>query len=133
MRENRPLIITFIGDGCVFSAFLLILSLFPNITERIGIYSPPLPTFLKIPFLSEVIMEVIISLILLIISYGYLRLKRWGYWLMVSFNVYFLVGCIISFQQSGQQSFYQNPIAIIIGLIFILPTIKYFDKVTFTR
>lgn len=133
MRENRPFIITFIGDACVLSASLLILSLFPNITERIGIYYSPLPTFLKVPFLSEVIMKVIISLILLIISYGYLSLKRWGYWLMVSFNVYFLVGSIISFQQSGQQSFYQNPIGIIIGLIFILPTIKYFDKVTFTR
>lgn len=133
MRENRPFIITFIGDACVLSASLLILSLFPNITEGIGIYYSPLPTFLKVPFLSEVIMKVIISLILLIISYGYLSLKRWGYWLMVSFNVYFLVGSIISFQQSGQQSFYQNPIGIIIGLIFILPTIKYFDKVTFTR
>ncbi len=133
MRENRPFIITFIGDACVLSASLLILSFFPNITGRIGIYYSPLPTFLKVPFLSEVIMKVIISLILLIISYGYLSLKRWGYWLMVSFNVYFLVGSIISFQQSGQQSFYQNPIGIIIGLIFILPTIKYFDKVTFTR
>lgn len=131
MSEKRPFIITFIGDGCVFSAFLLILSLFPNFTERIGIYSAPLPTFFKVPFLSEGIMKVLISMILLIISYGYFRLKRWGYWLMVGINVYFLIGWIISLQQSEQQSFYQNPIAIIMGLIFILPTIKYFGKKTF--
>lgn len=48
MREKRPFIITFIRDGCILSAFLLILSLFPNFTERIGFYSAPLPTFLKI-------------------------------------------------------------------------------------
>lgn len=131
MSEKRPFIITFIGDGCVLSAFLLILSLFSNFTERIGIYSAPLPTFLKVPFISEVIMKVLISMSLLIISYGYFRLKIWGYWLMVSINVYFLVGWIISLQQSDQQSFYQNPIATMIGLIFILPTIKYFGKKTF--
>lgn len=49
---------------------------------------------------------------------------------MVSINLYSLVGGIISYKQNDQQFFSQNAIAIIICLIFILPTIKYFDKKT---
>ncbi|MEA4827688.1 MAG: hypothetical protein VB130_13830 [Clostridium sp.] len=131
MSEKRPLIITFIGDGCVFSALLVILSLFPKFEGRIGVYSSPLPTFLKIPILSEDIMKVLISIVFLIIAYGFFRLKKWGYWLIVSINVYFLAGWIISYQLSKKQYFYQNPIASIVGLIFITPTIKYFGKKTF--
>lgn len=86
---------------------------------------------MKIPFLSDGIMIVLISVILLIISYGYFSLKKWGYWLLVSINVYSLLGWIISYHLSKQQSFYGNPIGKIIALIFILPTIKYFGKETF--
>ncbi|MDF2548511.1 MAG: hypothetical protein K0R93_3409 [Anaerosolibacter sp.] len=132
MGENRPFIITFIGDGFILSAFLVILSLFPEFIERFGIRFEPLPTLLQIPILPAWIMKILAASILLIISYGYLRLKRWGYWLMVSVHVYFLAAWIVASLQSGQQSVYQNPIAIIIGLIFILPTIKYFNRKTFT-
>jgi hypothetical protein len=128
MSKNRPFIITFIGDGCILSACLLILSLFPRLTEGIGVYFSPLPDYLWIPFLSEGLMKVLISITLLTIAYGFLRLKIWGYWLMVSTNVYFLAAGIITYLQDKQQSSYRNPIALIIGLVFIVPTIKYFGK-----
>lgn len=54
MKENRPFIITFIGDGCILSALLLILSLFRNSTDQIKIYSASLVTFHTVPSLSEV-------------------------------------------------------------------------------
>lgn len=117
MSKDRPFIITFIGDGCILVAFLLILSLFPDYK-----LVEPLPNYLKVPILSDYIMTVLISIIILITSYGYLRLKRWSYWLMVSVNLYFLVGWIISYKQI--------PIIVIIELAFSLPTIKYFGKKT---
>lgn len=49
-----------------------ILSLFPKFLERFAVY------VIQLPILSESIMIPII----LLISYGYLRLKRWGYWLI---------------------------------------------------
>lgn len=109
MSKDRPFIITFIGDGCILSALLSILALFTEVE--------PLPNYLNIP-LSNYIVQILIAIIFLIVSYGYLRIKRWSYWLILSVNLYFLVGWIISYKQI--------PILIIIGLIFILPTIKYF-------
>lgn len=122
MSQKRPFIVTFIGDMCILRAFIFILSLFPKLTEPVGMYFEPLPT------LADNTIRVLIAMMLLIAAYGYLRLKRWGYWLMVSINVYFLVGWIISFQNNQQQSIYQNPISLIIALIFIVPTIRYFNK-----
>lgn len=131
MSEKRPYIVTFIADWCIISAFLrLLLALFPKLIEQIGVYSAPLPNYLKIPVLSEDIMKVLISIIFLIAAFGFLRLKRWGYWLMVSINIYLLAGWAISYQQNKLQSAYTNPISVIIGLIFIIPTIKYFSRRT---
>ncbi|MDF2548827.1 MAG: hypothetical protein K0R93_3725 [Anaerosolibacter sp.] len=130
MSEKRPFIVTFIGDGCIFGAFLLILSLFPTFLERIGIYSAPFHAFLNVPILSENTITLLIAITLLVISYAYLNLKIWGYWLMVCINVLFLIGWVIAAQQSGYESFYENSITVIIGLIFILPTKKYFDQKT---
>jgi hypothetical protein len=108
MSKDRPFIITFIGDGYILSAFLTILTLFTDIK--------PLPNYLNIP-LSNDKLQILIAIIHLIASYGYLKLKRWGYWLVVSVELYYLVGWFIS---------KQIPIINIIGLIYILPTIKYF-------
>lgn len=130
MDKDRPFMITFIGDGCVFGAFILILSLFPKFLERFRIYSQPLPNYLKVSVLSENIMLVLFAVILLIIAYGYFKLRIWSYWLLVGINLYSLIGGIVFYQQNKQQSFYQNPIGIVIGLVFILPTIKYFGKKT---
>ncbi|WP_026887171.1 hypothetical protein [Clostridium beijerinckii] len=114
MNEKRPYMVTFIGDGYIISAFLLTLSLFTDYVE-------PLPNYLRVP-LSDMILNALIIIILLIACYGYLKLKRWGYWLIVSVELYYLLGWIISYKQV--------PIITIIGLIFILPTIKYFGEKT---
>ena len=115
MSKDRPYIITFIGDMSILSAFALILSLFPNFKD----FVKPLPNYSKVP-LPEDVMTGLIAIVILITSYGYLKLKRWGYWLMASVNLYFLVGWIISYKQI--------PILVIIDLIFFLPTIKYFSE-----
>ncbi|MFT9496957.1 hypothetical protein [Anaerosolibacter sp.] len=128
MNEKRPFIITFIGDGCILGAFFFLLSLFPNLLESFGVYIEPLPVFLKFPFLTESLMRVLIAMILLLVSYGYFRLMKWGYWLLIILNMYYLIGWFIAAQQSNQEYYYQNPISLIIGLIFIVPTIKYFNE-----
>jgi hypothetical protein len=65
-------------------------------------------------------------IILLIISYGYLKLKIWGYWLMIINSIFFLVVYIAFYQQSGQPFYCQNAIIAFIELVFIVPTRKYF-------
>lgn len=123
MSENRPFIITFIGDLNFLGALLSIMVfLFPSFFEEFGLYNIPVSNF------SEYIMKILPAIILLISSYGYLKLKKWGYWLMVMYNMFFLILNIISIIQNKQLLASHNIITIFIQLIFILPTRKYFSK-----
>ncbi|GCD12806.1 hypothetical protein [Clostridium tagluense] len=123
MSEKRPILITYVGDLNFLSAFLLIISLFPKFTERFGIYSIPTPTFL------DGIIKVLMVMILLIISYGFLRLKRWGFWLMITYDVFFLILPIIFLLKHNGQSIYaQGLIPSALGLIITLPTKRYFTQ-----
>ena len=123
MNEKRPFIITFIGDLYFLGGLLSILALlFPNFLKPFGFYDMLSSTFLIY------IMKMLLPIIVLIMSYGYLKLKWWGYWLMVIYNMVFLIIGIISLVQPNQLLFPQNILSTFIELIFILPTKKYFDK-----
>lgn len=127
MKNKRPFIITFIGDMGILSAILLIISLFSNSIKSLEAYHGSLSVF------PNGMMRAVIPVILLIISYGYLKLKSWGYWLMITSNIVFLVISIVSSQLSDQQFPYVGIIMVTINLIFILPTKKYFDKEAFSQ
>ena len=124
-KEKRPALVSFIADLNFLNVFLLIVSLFPipNFAERFGIYFNPAPTF------SEGVIRLLVAIILLIIAYGLLRLKSWGFWLMIAYNCFFLVISMIFLLKLTNQSFY-NPgyIASIIGLTLTLPAKRYFVK-----
>lgn len=123
MKKDRPFIITFIGDMNFLGALLSIMVLlFPNFFEEFGLYNIPVSGF------EEGIIKILLTIILLIISYGYLKLKSWGYWLMVIYNMFFLIIYAISIIQNKQLLGSNNIIAIFIELIFILPTRKYFSE-----
>lgn len=123
MNENRPFIVTFIGDLYFLGGLLSIVAiLFPNLLKRFGFYVMPSTTFLI------AVVRILLPIIALLISYGYLKLKRWGYFLMVIYNMSFLIAGIISLAQHKPLFFSQNIIATLIQLIFILPTRKYFVK-----
>lgn len=125
MSEKRPFIITFIGDVSIFSAFLVILSLFPKFLGRFGIYFQALDYYWNVSDLTKNVMTVLIATILFTVAYGYLRLKRWGYWLMICINLLPLLGWLISWGQN-KHSVFLNPIMTFITLAFVLPTAKYF-------
>jgi hypothetical protein len=126
MNKNRPFIITLIGYISFLGALLsIVISLFPSFSERFGISIIPLPLF------SAGIMQVLLPLILLIASYGFLKLKRWGYWLMIIYSMFYLVVYIIWCQQNNQLFPSQNLVMTFIELVFILPTRKYFGKKIF--
>ena len=124
-KEKRPALVSFIADLNFLNAFLLIVSLFPipNFAERFGIYFKPSPTF------SEGVIRLLVAIILLIIAYGLLRLKSWGFWSMIAYNCFFLVISMIFLLKLTNQSFY-NPgyIASIIGLTLTFSAKRYFVK-----
>lgn len=121
VSSERPMIVTFIGDMNILGAVLLIITLFPNFMNKLGIY------FEVYPIYSNVIIRVLISMILLIVSLGFLRLKLWSYYLMVINNILSLAICIFLYQK-GQHMYSASFIPTFFSLIFILPTRKYFVK-----
>lgn len=124
MSGRRPLIISFIGDLNTLGALVSIATLFPKFFQKLGIYIEP-----ALPY-SNSIIRVLITIFLLIISYGYLKLKIWGYWLMMFKNIFFILVPFIYYQLSGQL-YGQNVLIEIIELIFIVQTKKYFSKKVF--
>ena len=127
MKEKRPILVTYIVDLNFLNVILLILSLFPKLTKLFGIITPT-PTFFNVTI------KVFVILILLIISYGLFRLKRWGYWLMITYNIFFLVVPIIFLLKlTGQPVYNPGYILSILGLTLTLSAKRYFIKEIISR
>ena len=123
MSKKRPIIIEFIGGISFLGALLsIVVLLFPNFSKQLEFNAIPVPNF------SVGIMQVVLPIILLIASYGFLRLKIWGYWLMVIYSMFFLIVFIIGLIQNKPLFGSQNFIGTFITLIFLLPTKRYFNK-----
>jgi len=124
MNEKRPLIITFIGDISFLIALLsIIIAVLQNFSVKFGFHIVPFPIF------SEGIMKILLPITFLIASIGFLRLKRWGYWLMIIYNTFFLLVIIFWWLQNEQIFISMSFVSTVIALIFIIPTRKYFINV----
>jgi hypothetical protein len=122
MISKRPLGVVLIGYFYILGAIVLILTLFANTTEQYGIAFR-----FGVPNVPENIMRVLVSLISLIMAYGYLKLKKWGYWIMIIYTIYFLITNITLSQQYSEKLFYGNVIWSIIVLVYTLKKKVYFN------
>ena len=127
MSKKRPFGVTLIGYFYVFGSIILIITLFTNSIEQYGI-----AVRFGLPNVPEGIMKILVSIISLIIAYGYLKLEKWGYWVMITYTIYFLVVSITLSQQYNQQLFYGNVIWSIIVLIYTLVKRKSFNTKSFS-
>ncbi|BDR68569.1 hypothetical protein K144316041_p10720 (plasmid) [Clostridium tetani] len=126
MNKKRPFIIIFIGDTNILIALIsIVLSTFPGLLEHLGFSTIPLPIF------SYNIMNILLSIILLIVSYSFLKLKKWGYWAMITYSTFFLLMYIIWCLQNKHLFLSTNFMLTFIQLIFTLPTKKYFYEEKF--
>lgn len=125
VSSERPMIVTFIGDMNILGAVFLIISLFPSFMNKLEIY------FEVYPIYSDRIVRILFSIVLLVISYGYLKLKAWGYRLMVISNILSLAVAIFLYQK-GQHMYSAGLIPTFFSLIFILPTREYFMKKSYS-
>ncbi len=123
MKAKRPALVSYIADLNFLNAFLLLASLFPALVRKIGVIVPSLTVF-------NVIVRLFVIVSLLVISYGLLSLKRWGYQLMIAYNMLFLVISIISLFQLTKHPFFYNPgfIVSVLGLSLSFSAQRYFKK-----
>lgn len=126
MRVKRPALVTFIGDLNFIYAFLVIVSFFPipKFIEKILIFFIPMHDFL------DGIIRILMIISLLIISYGFLSLERWGYWAMIAYNLFFLVVSMILLLTSNSKlgNLDNGFIVSFLGLIITFPSKRYFIK-----
>jgi hypothetical protein len=129
MIYKRPMIVTVIGDINLLGVILSIISVF-SFWGSFGFKVYSLPYYLNAPISFKIFLIILGAINLFVISYGYLKLKLWGYWLTVCYNILTLIGWIITYKQNKLPLYAQGITPIIIQLIFTLPTIKYFLKST---
>lgn len=119
MDNKRPKFITFIGCFYILGSVLLLLSLgteqIPGINVRFGM-----------PHASETIVRVSVASLSLIMAYGYLKLKAWGYWLAVTCSALFLCISLNLVILYNNQPFMGNAIWSFIVLIYTLSKRKCF-------
>lgn len=126
MKEDRPVLVTYIADLNFLNAFLLIVSLivslFPEFMRQYGVITPE-------PAFFSVLTRIFAIVTLLIISYGLLRLKKWGYRLMVAYNMFYLAVSVINLIRFTERSLnFSGLIVSVLGLSLILPAKRYFIK-----
>lgn len=108
---KRPSGVSLIGFFDIFSAVVLILTLGMeqeiNINVRFGV-----------PFLPETAVRIFVAIFTIIMAYGYLNLKKWGYWTMVIYSIVFAIISINQVNTYHSQPFIGNAIFSLIVLFY---------------
>lgn len=114
----------FIGDLALLNAFLAIISFIPkaDFNDKIGIYPVPITSVL------DFYIRILSTISLLLIFYGFLKLKGWGYGMAVYYNLFTLLLSIISMSAHSQINYAGNFIPSLINLMLIYPSKRYFIK-----
>lgn len=74
----------------------------------------------------ERLMRVVVAFITLIIIYGYMKLKKWGFWLMIVYSILFGTISLVLTLTYNQQPYIGNMIWSFIVLLYTLYTHKSF-------
>ncbi|MCC5803609.1 hypothetical protein B0G93_101384 [Bacillus sp. V-88] len=114
---KRPMGVSLIGYFYVFGALVLLFTAIfyqadadaISISERFGV-----------SILPERMMRIVLALFSLLMVYGYMRLKRWGFWLFLSYSVLFGVISSVIATNQPQQPFIGNVVFSVIVLIYTI-------------
>ncbi len=120
---ERPLGVSFISYFYIFGAIILIFTAIffePNadelgLAERFGLEDLP-----------EQLFRILLAVFTFIMIYGYMRLKRWGFWMMILYSIGFGFISYILALSLNQQPFIGNVIWSGIILIYSFSIRKSF-------
>jgi hypothetical protein len=121
MEKGRPLGVTLIGYFYIFGAVVLLFTF----SEKLGI---GLNITFGVPYLSETIVKIFLAIFSIIMAYGYLNMKKWGYWTFIIYSVLFLIICLTQKIIYNNQLFIYNSIFLIITIIYtFIKRYKFFN------
>ncbi|MBY0753850.1 hypothetical protein K5V21_00135 [Clostridium sardiniense] len=109
VENNKSIVIKLIGYFYIFGAIILVLTFGVkqeiNFNIRFGMQ-----------YIPEGIFKVALILVTAIMAYGYLKMKIWGYWMMVIYSILFLFASLNGISNYNSQPFIGNTIFSIIVL-----------------
>lgn len=120
---KRPLGVTFISYFYIFGIAVLIVTaiFFDADANTLGMAAR-----FGLPNFPEQLFRMVLAVVSLIIIYGYMRLKRWGFWLMILYSLGFgLISYALLFSLN-QQPFTGNVVWSLIVLIYTIYVRKHF-------
>lgn len=122
--NKRPLIITFFGTINLLTAFFSLLltigSIFPGFLESVHI------TKMQLPFFDNNIICIFLYVFQVVVAIGLLKLKGWGYWLTMSYQIFFIVIFIFGYIENKTPFLFTSVALPFFEVLFILPTKGYF-------
>jgi len=119
MKMKMPIGITFIGYFDIFGAIVLLLTL--GVKQEIGFNIR-----FGVPNIPETVVRIFIIAVSFIIAYGYLNLKKWGYFSMIIYSILFLIISLNQVAVYNSQPFIGNAIFSLIVLIYTVIKRNYF-------
>ena len=120
---KRPLGISFISWFYMFGACILFITVVMKHTEtdQFGMNDR-----FGLPEIPEPLMRMMVAVITFIIIFGYYRLRKWGFWLMIAYSVGFGAVSMKLLLADNQQPFIGNVIWSMVVFIYTLMVRKSF-------
>ncbi|MEH7513781.1 hypothetical protein V7146_13760 [Gottfriedia acidiceleris] len=120
---KKPLGISVISYFYIFGAIVLIISsvFYNTSTDSIGIAER-----FGVSNVSEPLFRVIVAFITLMMIFGYIRLKKWGFWFMISYSILFGSISLYLSIQHNQQPYIGNMIFTFFILFYTISVKKSF-------
>jgi hypothetical protein len=122
---KRPLGVSIIGYFYIFGSIVL---LFTAIFYQAGADTIGMSERFGVSVVPERTMRVIVAFFSLLMAYGYMRLKKWGFWLLITYSVLFGLISFILLTNEPQQPFIGNFVFSIIVLIYTIYVKEAFFK-----
>lgn len=85
---KRPLGISIIGYFYIFGSIVL---LFTSIFYQAGADTIGMSERFGVSVVPERIMRVVVAFFSLLMAYGYMRLKKWVFWLLISYSLFIML------------------------------------------
>lgn len=121
MERENPKGIKFIGWFQIFGALAVLLTL--NVEQDVAFN-----VRFAVPFMPEKLVQLVLVVGSIVIAYGYLNKRKWGYWSMLTYStVFFFISLFQSFNYFSQP-FIGNAIYSAFVAVYTLFNSRYFNS-----
>ncbi|MGF3104443.1 hypothetical protein [Rossellomorea sp. DUT-2] len=114
---KRPLGVSIISYFYIFGSIVL---LYTAIFYQAGADTISISERFGVTVVPERIMRMVVAVFSLWMVYGYMRMKKWGFWLLIMYSVLFGVISFLLLTNELQQPFIGNVVFSVIVLIYTI-------------